>query len=166
MRALLIGPMIAVVVLLAGCRKSTVDAPDTAPPRASEAPALVTAGDPFAPPGTIELPPPGDPLPAIVEAVTADAGSAPVNAPPVDPFVAATVSVQQAAVGCFSGMPPGAYAATIEVVVTAAGTVTRTSVTSGPADAAVRKCLESAAQRGYPSSPNGRKLSIDVRVQG
>jgi hypothetical protein len=157
--------LVMALVVVLGCRKSTADAPDTAPKPATEAPPLVTAGDPFAPPATIELPQ-GELPPPLVETVTEDAGNAPGKAAPADPFASTITSVQQSAVGCFAGLPPGDYAATIEVVVTAAGTATRTSVTSGPADAAIRKCLESAAQRGYPSSPNGRKLSIDVRVKG
>lgn len=149
-----------------GCRKPAAEAaPDTAPPALEPAP-LVTVTDPFQPPTPIDLPPPGDPMAPIVETVTVDGGVAPGAAAPTDPFVAAIASVQQAAVGCFQGLPPGDYAATIEVVVTPTGTATRATVTSGPTEADVRKCLESAAQRGYPASPNGRKLSIDVRVKG
>lgn len=150
-----------------GCKRTeTPSAADTAP----EPPAtLVTASDPFAPPPPItakELPPSeGEPVAPIVETVTADAGGAPVAAPS-DPFAAVIASVQQSAVGCFKGLPPGDYNATIDVVVTAAGTATRVTTTSGPSEPEVRKCLEQAATRGYPSSASGRKLSIDVRVKG
>lgn len=87
-------------------------------------------------------------------------------APTVDPFDAAVGSVRSSAVGCFAGLPPGDYAATISVFVTPAGTATTVTVTSGPSDDAVRKCLVQAATRGYPTSPDGRKLSIDVSVKG
>ena len=89
-----------------------------------------------------------------------------VVTPPPDPFEDAMANVRSSAVGCFSSMPPGQYSATIAVNVTPAGTATRVEVVSGPDDAAVRKCLESAATRGYPSSPDGRKLSIVVQVKG
>ena len=157
----------ALVGLALGCRKPTVEAADAAPPAASAAP-LVTAGDPYgAPPPT---PPPTefgetDPPPAIVETIV-EPGSAAPPPPPPDPFVPVIAAVQQSGVGCFKGLPPGEYAATVAVVVTATGTVTRVDVTSGPSDPAVRKCLEQAAQRGYPSSPDGRKLSIAFRVKG
>ena len=149
---------VALVALL-GCRKTTAEAAtDPAP--------LVTASDPFQPPAPIEPVLAGDPPGPITETVAVASSAPPGAPPPADPFVAATASVQQAAVGCFKSLPPGAYDAAIEVVVTATGTATRVTVTSGPDDASVRKCLEQAAQRSYPASTNGRKLAIDVHVKG
>jgi hypothetical protein len=155
-------------VLLIACRKSTPDAAaDTAPAPTTPA-TLVTANDPYPapPPVSTEGLPTGEQVKPIVETITEDAGPAPAAKPPEDPFIPAINAVQQSGVGCFKGLPPGEYSATISVVVTAAGTATRTEVTSGPADPAVRKCLEQAAQRSYPSSKDGRKLSIDVLVKG
>ncbi len=158
---------LALVVMLFGCRKPTSDTPDAAPATSAPAP-LVTSDDPYAaPPPT---PPPMDfptaaPAETIVETTTIPGSAAPPSPPP-DPFLPVIASVQQSGVGCFSGLPPGEYAATVAVVVTAAGTATRIEVTSGPSEPAARKCLEQAAQRAYPSSKEGRKLSIDIRVKG
>lgn len=150
-------------LLLLGCRKPTTEAvPDTAPPPVV-AP-LATPTDPFQAPPPIEIPPGVEPQP-FVETITSTSAAPSVEAPK-DPFVPVIAAVQQAAVGCFSPLPPGNYAATVEVVVTAAGTATRVNVTSGPEDPAIRKCLEQTAQRAYPSSASGRKLSIDVIVKG
>jgi hypothetical protein len=73
--------------------------------------------------------------------------------------------VRAAAVGCFAGQPPGAYHARIDIAVTPAGRASRIDVSDAP-DEASKKCLEQAADRSYPTSKDGKKLSIDVHVNG
>ena len=158
---------LALLLVSLGCRRTTPQASasaDAAPP----APTLVApATDPTEDPTPPRELPPAEQQP---ESITIGTGTtivpgAPAPAPSVDPFDNAIANVRASALGCFSSMPPGEYTASIAVNVTATGTATRVEVLSGPADAAVRKCLESAATRGYPSSPNGRKLTIDVQVK-
>ena len=95
-------------------------------------------------------------------------GSAAPPPPPPDPFAPAIASVRASALGCFAPLPPGTYAATIVVTVTPAGTPVDVEIEPGNVpDPAVLGCLHAAADgRSYPSSPDGRKLRIDVRVQG
>jgi hypothetical protein len=163
---------LALLLVSIGCRRTSTEASVDAAPPVATAPVATSAADeavdPFAPPprelpaaednpsgGTATLEEPAKPTPAPTPA-----------APKVDPFDDAMNSVRSSAVGCFSTMPPGEYNATIAVNVTPTGTATRVEVVSGPADPAVRKCLESAATRSYPASEGGRKLSIAVQVKG
>jgi len=160
---------VALVLLSIGCRRSNVTGADASPPvtTATENAPTESTVDPWAAPPR-ELPAaegPRDNLTFETGAIT-QPGETVVVAPKEDPFDAATASVRASAVGCFSGMPPGEYSASIAVSVTPTGTATRVEVVSGPDDPAVRKCLESAATRSYPSSPDGRKLTIAVQVKG
>lgn len=94
-------------------------------------------------------------------------GESAAPAAPADPFAPVVQSVRASAVGCFAGLPPGEYSARIDVNVSPAGRATRVEVSgASTTDAAVLKCLEQAATREYPSSDDGRKLAIDVRVKG
>ncbi len=159
------------------CRKTEPPAPDAAPAQTNPtgegfvAPGVVAADDPMnadarsipeqeAPQDAYILQVPGSAPPA------APAPPSQAAAPPSDPFEGAISSVRASAVGCFQGQPPGEYSATLSVVVSPSGRATRVDV-SGASDPAVAKCLEQAATGGsYPSTPDGRKLSIDVRVKG
>lgn len=155
-----------IAVLALACRKSTPDAAADAAPAPTTPATLVTASDPYPapPPANPEGLATGEPVKPIEEVVTEDAGQAPQA--PVDPFPAVIGQVQGAGLGCFKGMPPGEYTATIEVVVLPSGTASRAEVVAGPADAGVRKCLEQAASRKWPASQDGRKLKFDVQVKG
>ncbi len=180
---------LAVVSLAgAGCRRATstsgdldaqrdwgaatdVGAAATAAPYAPEsvgAPGASPYGDPFAPDAR-PLPPaeaPHDNIDIPTGTVELPGESAP-SAPPPDPFDAVVQAARASAVGCFAGLPPGEYSARLDVAVTPSGRVTRVEVqNASTSDAAVLKCLEQAATRDYPSSPDGRKLAIDVRVKG
>lgn len=160
---------VALVLLSIGCRRSTVTgAPDAAPVATAteSAPAAPTL-DPWAPPPR-ELPVAEGPRDNITfeTGTVYQPGETVAVAPKEDPFETAMAGVRASAVGCFGSMPPGEYTASIAVSVTPTGTATRVEVVSGPDDAAVRKCLESAATRSYPSSPDGRKLTIVVQVKG
>lgn len=165
----------AVVLLLlslGACKRAPEATKDAGTPGVAvtpAAPAETTAPvfDPAAPPPH-EIPPaeaPRDPHIIKVGEEVIPGAPAP-SAPPPDPFEPVIASVRSAAVGCFAGQPPGEYSASISVFVTPAGTASSVSVTSGPTDDAIRKCLVQAATRSYPSSADGRKLSIDVLVKG
>lgn len=154
-----------------GCRRtpSTTGASDAAPPSAPTTAGESTQGptgtDPAAPPPRElpELEAPRDNLDLELGTTTTPGSAAPP--PPSDPFEPAIASVRASAVGCFASLPPGQYSATIAVSVTAAGSTVSASA-SGVDDPAVLKCLEQAATRTWPSSPDGRKLSIGVQVKG
>jgi len=139
------------------------------PPAPGAAPAAA-GGNGFDPasPAPRELPTvegPTDPyvLEVGVEAVP---GAPAPAAPKADPFEASIASVRSSSVGCFAGLPPGDYSATVSVFVTPSGVASTVTVVSGPSDEAVRKCLVQAATRSYPASKDGRKLSVDVSVKG
>jgi hypothetical protein len=166
------------IALSIACKKTPPPDPGPAP---ANTPTIVSQpsdepselGSPFGPSDAHELVQPEGPR-ENGEAPVAEKPSAPepppaapaASAPPVDPFDAVTASVRTSAVGCFAGQPKGEYSATISVVVTPAGNVSRVEATSALDDAAVKKCLEQAATRSYPSTQNGKKLSIDVQVKG
>jgi len=162
---------LALVILTLGCRRSAVTSNDAAPPApvATDPAAQTTTAtdDPLAPTPR-ELPVAEEPRDNLTfdTGVLEEPGKTIAAAPKMDPFDQAMNDVRSSAVGCFSGMPPGEYNAAIAVSVTPSGTTSRVEVVSGPDDAAVRKCLESAATRSYPSSEGGRKLTITVRVKG
>lgn len=160
----------ALVILSVGCRRTTPTTADASPPAAvatDPAAQPTSTDDPVAPPPR-ELPAAEAPRDNLTfdTGVLEDPGKPVVTAPKMDPFDQAMNDVRASAVGCFSGMPPGEYNAAIAVSVTPSGTASRVEVVSGPEDAAVRKCLESAATRSYPSSEGGRKLTITVQVKG
>jgi len=161
---------LALVLVLAsiGCRRSTEATADAAPaPIAPVQTVTATTTDPLAPPPR-EVPvaePPQENVTFDTGTLT-EPGKTVATAAEADPFDGAMASVRSSALGCFSSMPPGEYSASIAVNVTAAGTATRIEVVSGPSDGDVRKCLESAARRSYPASPDGRKLTIVVQVKG
>jgi hypothetical protein len=169
------------LVLLAACKRTPPPGAEAGAPAAPIVQAVpgapVAPGAPIAPADTsapadptpprdlpsVELQPTGPfELEVGVEVVPGKT----IAAPKVDPFDDAVAAVRASAVGCFAGLPPGAYAASLMVAVTPAGNAGTIAVTSGPEDPAVRKCLEQAASRSYPTSADGRKLSIDVRVSG
>lgn len=164
---------VLVLVGLVACKRTpeATDAGVTAPPPAvtqpAEGPAAAPTFDPAAP-APRELPTAEGPRdPYLLQVGTETIPGAPASAaPPSDPFEPVIASVRSSAVGCFAGLPPGAYSATIAVSITPTGTASTVTVTSGPSDEAVRKCLVQAATRSYPASADGRKLSIDVAVKG
>jgi hypothetical protein len=169
------------IVLSLGCKKTP---PPEAGPAPADTPTIVSEpsdrpspyGSPFGPSDAHELVQPRENGEAPRENGEAPTAEKPAEEPPapapvasgpkVDPFESVTAAVRASAVGCFTGQPKGEYGATISVVVTPAGNVSRVEATSSIDDAAVRKCLEQAATRSYPSTENGKKLSIDVRVKG
>lgn len=164
---------LVVALALVACKRSST-ANDAGAPAATPAPAAtgestesVTAEpDPFAPDAR-ELPEvegPRDNL--VIDTGTTVTPGTPGVAAPVDPFEASSSAVRASAVGCFAGQPPGEYSATISVVVSPSGRATRVEATASITDDAVVKCLEQTAQRSYPQTNDGRKLSIDVRVKG
>lgn len=163
-----------VFVALVACKRApeatdagTAAAPSPPPQTAAEPGAAAPTFDPAAP-APRELPSAEGPRdPYLLEVGTEVIPGAPAPAAPqADPFEPAIASVRSSAVGCFAGLPPGDYSATISVFVTPAGNASTVTVTSGPSDEAVRKCLVQAATRSYPTSADGRKLSIDVTVKG
>lgn len=161
------------IALSIACKKTP---PPEAGPAPANTPTIVSeptepAGDPFGASDAHELPTAEEPrengeAPAPIAKAT-EAAPAPVaSAPSVDPFESVAASVRTSAVGCFAGQPKGEYSATISVVITPAGNVSRVEASSSLTDAAVKKCLEQAATRSYPSTKDGKKLSIDVQVKG
>ncbi|MGZ3423687.1 MAG: hypothetical protein ACXWUG_27835 [Polyangiales bacterium] len=170
-----IAGVLLTLVVSTACKKTPVvedAAPANEPSVVSTAPELAapTYGDPVTPDARPGLPMPEDPrenvdIPSGAKALPGTPG-APAPAAPVDPFESAVASVRASAVGCFAGQPKGEYSATISVVVTPAGNVSRVEASSSITDGAVIKCLEQAATRSYPSTEGGKKLSIDVQVKG
>jgi hypothetical protein len=171
--------LLCAIFLSIACKKTPPAASDAAPLPANEPTIVSTAqeiqpspyGDPMTPDARPMVPMGEDPrenvdIPSGEKALPGAPGSPTAAAPPPDPFEAAVASVRTSAVGCFAGQPKGEYSATISVVVTPAGNVSRVEASSSITDAAVTKCLEQAATRGYPSTEGGKKLSIDVRVKG
>ncbi|MBI2394746.1 MAG: hypothetical protein HYV09_34575 [Deltaproteobacteria bacterium] len=169
-RVLALSAMAALSALACRRTQTTSATADAAPPTAAPTPVEQstqgpTGTDPAAPrPRDLpELEAPRDNIDIELGSKTVPGSAAPPA--PADPFDAAIASVRASAVGCFASLPPGQYSATIAVSVTAAGSTVSTSA-SGVDDPAVRKCLEQAATRTWPSSPDGRKLSIGVQVKG
>ncbi len=99
------------------------------------------------------------------ETITTSASAEP---PPVDPYDGAIARVKASAVGCFAPLPAGDYAVALDVVTSPGGTATRVDATSASVtDQAVIACVRKVGEGyGWPASPNGRTLSIDVSVRG
>jgi len=167
------GVLFLLVAASAACKKTPPPAADAAP----NVPVVVATardlpppefGDPVNPDARAQLPISEDPQENVLIPTGQQVGapSAAPTAPPPDPFEAAIASVRASAVGCFVGQPKGEYSGTISVVVTPAGNVSRVEATSSTDDPVIGKCLERAATRNYPTTTDGRKLSIEVRVAG
>ncbi len=133
--------------------------------------ATATAGaDPFAISDAHEIVPadfdaPTVTLPAGSDTITV---ATPGKAPSVDPFDAAILAAKAQAVGCFAPLPAGDYAVSLSVVVSPGGRATRVNADSASVtDASVLACVRGVGESyGWPSSPSGRTLELDVRVSG
>jgi hypothetical protein len=132
------------------------------------APAASDPGDLVVGEGHAVVPPDFD---AAVSTITLGSGStvtpgAVAPPPPVDPFEDAIAGAKGQAVGCFAPLPAGDYAVTLTVAVSPAGRATRVETSSGSVtDASVLACIRGVGEsKSWPSSANGRSLSIDVRV--
>ena len=165
-RAIVAGAIVAATI---GCKNERTEQPYASP--AAPPTTAATTDDTTQPTSTA---PPFDPdneyAPDVVVLgvdTTVIPGSA-KPAPPPDPFAPAIESVRASALSCFAPLPPGTYASTIVVKVTPAGTPIDVQVDPGNVqDPSVLGCLRQAGEgRTYPSSPDGRTLSIYVRVAG
>jgi hypothetical protein len=174
----------AAAAALSACKRSSPGVPASAEAGAApsstvrsavgdEAPQAAAAasdrGD-FAPSGGHALVPGDYDAPTVTLAVGSETITTGTTGkpPPADPFEAATAAAKSQAVGCFAPLPAGDYSVSLSVVVSPGGRATRVSADSASVtDAAVIACVRSVGESyGWPSSANGRTLSLDVRVSG
>jgi hypothetical protein len=168
MRAIVIA-----AVLAFGCKRApTAEArPEVsvAEPASGLAPGVspVEEPSPGAPPPAEEPTPSAIDLPPL-ETPSESTTAVPTRpAPTEDPFDAATAAVRAQAPPCFGPLERGrSHAASIVVVVSAAGRATRAEA-SGVDDRSVLRCLEGlATARLWPASSGGRTVRVDVVVKG